>query len=74
MQRFCLRQSRGEILPEALRAFADYRMVLYSLLLIAVMIFKPSGLMGTYDFSLNRLLEKTLNIGNRDANGKAVER
>ncbi len=62
------------ILPEALRAFADYRMVLYSLLLIAVMIFKPSGLMGTYDFSLNRLLEKTLNIGNRDANGKAVER
>lgn len=42
-------------------AVADYRMVIYSLLLIAVMIFKPSGLMGTYDFSLSRLLEKALN-------------
>ncbi len=47
-------------LPELLRAFADYRMVAYSLLLIAVMIFKPSGLMGTYDFSLSRLLGKGL--------------
>lgn len=48
-------------LPELLRAFADYRMVAYSLLLIAVMIFKPSGLMGTYDFSLSRILGKGLN-------------
>jgi branched-chain amino acid transport system permease protein len=43
-------------LPEVLRAFADYRMVAYSLLLILVMIFKPSGLMGTYDFSFTNLL------------------
>ena len=43
-------------LPEFLRAFSDYRMVAYSLLLIVVMIFKPTGLMGTYDFSLSRLL------------------
>jgi branched-chain amino acid transport system permease protein len=43
-------------LPELLRAFSDYRMVAYSLLLIVVMIFKPTGLMGTYDFSLSRLL------------------
>lgn len=40
------------LLPEMLRSFADYRMVIYSLLLVIVMIFKPSGLMGTYDFSL----------------------
>lgn len=45
-------------LPEFLRAFAQYRMVLYSLLLVGVMIFKPTGLMGTYDFSLSRLLGK----------------
>lgn len=45
-------------LPEFLRAFSDYRMVLYSLLLIGVMIFKPTGLMGTYDFSLSHLLGK----------------
>ena len=47
-------------LPEALRQFADYRMVVYSLVLVIVMIFKPSGLMGTYDFSLSRLLEKLI--------------
>lgn len=44
--------------PEFLRAFDQYRMVAYSLLLIIVMIFKPTGLMGTYDFSLSRLLGK----------------
>ena len=53
------------ILPEALRAFEDYRMVAYSLALIVVMIFKPSGLMGQYDFSMSRILEKLLNRGGR---------
>ena len=41
---------------QLLRDFSDYRMVVYSLLLVVVMIFKPSGLFGTYDFSLSRLL------------------
>jgi len=49
-------------LPEVLRAFRDYRIIAYSLLLIIVMIFKPSGLMGRYDFSLSHLLEKLLNF------------
>jgi branched-chain amino acid transport system permease protein len=49
-------------LPEALRAFSDYRMVVYSVLLIAVMIFKPSGLFGMYDFSLRRVIEKFLGL------------
>ena len=44
--------------PELLRTFSDYRMIVYSLLLIVVMIFKPTGLMGTYDFSLSHILEK----------------
>ena len=47
-------------LPEALREFDKYRMVVYSLVLVVVMIFKPSGLMGTYDFSLNGLLDKLI--------------
>lgn len=47
--------------PEMLRAFSEYRMIVYSLLLIVVMIFKPSGLMGQYDFSLSRILEKRMN-------------
>jgi branched-chain amino acid transport system permease protein len=34
------------ILPEALRGFAEYRMVIYSLLLIVLMITRPQGLLG----------------------------
>ncbi|MEA4896540.1 MAG: branched-chain amino acid ABC transporter permease [Oscillospiraceae bacterium] len=47
-------------LPELLRDFDKYRMVVYSLVLVIVMIFKPTGLMGTYDFSLNGLLDKLI--------------
>ena len=48
-------------LPLALQSFNKYRMVIYALLLIVVMIFKPSGLLGRYDFSLSRILEKAIN-------------
>ena len=48
-------------LPLALQSFSKYRMVIYALLLIVVMIFKPSGLLGRYDFSLTRILEKAIN-------------
>jgi branched-chain amino acid transport system permease protein len=37
------------ILPEALRGFAQYRMVIYSLLLIVLMITRPQGLLGKTD-------------------------
>ena len=49
------------ILPELLRSFSDYRMVVYSLALVVMMIFRPKGLLGSYDFSLSRSLEKFLN-------------
>ncbi len=42
------------LLPELLRTFADYRMLIYSLALVLLMIFKPTGLLGTYEFSLTR--------------------
>ena len=48
-------------LPLLMQALAQYRMVIYALMLIMVMIFKPTGLLGTYDFSLSRLLEKLIN-------------
>ncbi len=47
------------VLPEALRAFAEYRMLMYSVVLVIVMIFRPIGLLGGYEFSLTRALEKT---------------
>ncbi|MBA3243505.1 MAG: branched-chain amino acid ABC transporter permease [Acidobacteria bacterium] len=37
------------VLPEALRGFAEYRMVIYSLLLIVLMITRPQGLLGNAD-------------------------
>ena len=49
------------ILPELLRSFSDYRMVAYSLALVIMMIFRPKGLMGSYDFSMSRSLEAILN-------------
>lgn len=55
------------LLPELLRGFDRYRMVIYSLLLVVVMVFKPSGLMGTYDFSLSRSIEYILNFRSRRA-------
>ncbi|MEA5051202.1 MAG: branched-chain amino acid ABC transporter permease [Oscillospiraceae bacterium] len=48
------------LLPELLRAFSDWRMVIYSVLLVVVMIFRPSGLMGRYEFSLGRTLDRAL--------------
>ncbi len=48
-------------LPLALQSFSKYRMVIYAVLLIVTMIFKPSGLLGRYDFSLSRILEKIIN-------------
>ena len=46
------------LLPEVLRDFAMYRMLIYSVILIAMMIYRPQGLMGTYEFSLQHVLSK----------------
>ncbi|MEA4911794.1 MAG: branched-chain amino acid ABC transporter permease [Oscillospiraceae bacterium] len=48
------------VLPELLRAFSDWRMVIYSVLLVVVMIFKPSGLMGHREFSLGKAMDGAL--------------
>jgi len=45
-------------LPELLRAAAQYRMLVYSVVLVLVMIFKPTGLFGAYEFSLQRGLKR----------------
>lgn len=43
------------ILPELLLDFADYRMLIYALALIVLMIFRPSGLLGREEISQNHL-------------------
>jgi branched-chain amino acid transport system permease protein len=42
-------------LQEALRFLQDYRLVIYPLLLIMMMIFRPGGIMGTREMSIARL-------------------
>lgn len=37
------------VLPEVLRGFADYRLIVYALLLISIMILRPQGLFGIYE-------------------------
>jgi len=44
------------VLPEALRPVRDYRMVIYALMLIGLMITRPQGLLGSREISLSWLL------------------
>jgi branched-chain amino acid transport system permease protein len=46
------------IFNEALRDFSIYRIIVYSVLLIIIMIFKPGGLLGRYEFSMSKKLRK----------------
>lgn len=46
------------ILPEMLREFNDYRMIAYAIILILIMIFRPSGILGRSEFSLSKVLSK----------------
>lgn len=55
------------ILPEALREFAAYRMIVYALLLIIVMVLRPQGLFGIREIwelpPLNRLVRRARGKG-----------
>ena len=52
------------LLPEMLRGFDDYRMVIYALLLSVMMVFRPGGLLGKYEFSLTRAVKNApANVG-----------
>lgn len=45
-------------LPEVLRGFSDYRMLVYSIVLILTMLFRPQGLLGRKEFYLKDVLKK----------------
>ena len=46
------------ILPQMLTDFDRYRMLIYSLILIVVMLFRPTGLLGRYEISVTGLAGK----------------
>lgn len=62
------------ILPEVLREFADYRMLVYALALVLMMIFRPKGLLGTKEISFSHLpssLRDIFGIKKKDKGGTA---
>lgn len=46
------------ILNMYLQDFGNLRMIIYALAIIAIMIFKPGGLLGTWEFSVKRIFDK----------------
>jgi branched-chain amino acid transport system permease protein len=40
-------------IPEALRSFADYRLIIYGLFFVLVMVFRPQGLLGHYNMNFD---------------------
>ena len=50
-------------LPELMRQFSTYRMLGYSVVLVLVMLFRPGGIFGRWEFSLTRALEKLAGRG-----------
>ena len=58
-------------LPELLRGFAEYRMIVYPLALIVLMIFRPQGLLGDKELSLKRF-KLSSKIVKKSSKGKEV--
>lgn len=44
------------VLPELLRGFDAYRMVVYAAVLVCVMLFRPTGLLGRSEFSMKKFV------------------
>lgn len=51
-----------------LQSFGALRMIVYALVLIFIMIFRPSGLMGNIEFSLSKLLKRPQDVPGSIAN------
>ena len=49
--------------PELMRRFSTYRMLGYSVVLVLVMLFRPGGIFGRWEFSLTRAMEKLAGRG-----------
>ena len=50
------------LINEVLRSLSEYRVLIYSLVLIMIMIFKPSGLLGTNELSFKSIRRKLKNV------------
>jgi branched-chain amino acid transport system permease protein len=62
------------VLPEMLREFSEYRLLIYSLLLIIMMIFRPQGMLGRSEFSLTDFIDKLIMRKNRKTTSDGGEK
>lgn len=58
------------LIPEVLRGFAEYRMVIYPILLILIMIFRPGGLLGGKELSYAFIQNTFKKIKHKDQSKK----
>jgi branched-chain amino acid transport system permease protein len=56
------------VLPQLLIDFADWRMLIYSIILIIMMLFRPEGLFGKKEFSLITLFKRKQQVLNNTPN------
>lgn len=61
------------IVPELLREFSEYRMIVYSLVLIIIMIFRPEGLLGRKEFQITKVIEFFKNRKNNNQAKRGTE-
>ena len=54
------------VLPELLRVFSMWRFVIYGLLFVILMLFKPEGLLGYKEFSIKGIVRWCKKLGNRE--------
>lgn len=50
------------VLPELLRALSNLRIIIYSVLVLLVINFRPQGLLGAYEFSITRLWNRICGV------------
>lgn len=59
------------VLPEALRAANNLRIILYCVIVLITISFRPQGMLGTYEFSIKRCAAKAREILHREKGARA---
>lgn len=59
------------LLPEVLRATSNLRIIIYCAIVLITINFRPQGVLGTYEFSITRLMEKIRSTHGREGRLRA---
>jgi len=62
----CLGTAVVTLLPEIFRSMANYRMLLYGIAVVLVIVLKPAGLYGYREFSITRVIRQVRRLFNKN--------